>query len=309
MEPAAGRIHELAATSETLHGSFSTERRPALSVKSGDTVRFATLDIGWGLEPPDDKGERPRHEAAVPGIALVGPVEVVGAEPGMVLAIDILDVRPGPWGFTFAGSGLARLDQRLELDGEALLRWELDADKLVGRSELGHTIDLRPFPGTIGMPADAPGEQSPWPPRRTGGNMDCAELVAGTTLFLPIEVAGGLLSVGDGHARQGHGEVAGMAIECPLARLELRLVLRDDLALRGPRVRTSNEWIAMGFGESLDEATADAVNGLLDVVVEAHGVSRSTALALATAVVDLRVTQAANPLVGVHAVLRDDAIR
>jgi acetamidase/formamidase len=281
-----------------------------LTIAPGDVVRYTTLDIGWGLAPPDGHGDRARHPARVNGIALVGPVAVEGAKPGMVLEAEILELKPGGWGYTFAGGGFAPLDSLLQLGGgeEEVLRWRLDADAMRGYSDRGHEIALAPFMGTIGMPSADPGDQSSWPPRATGGNIDCRELVVGSTLLLPIAVEGGLVSVGDGHARQGDGEVAGMAIECPMERVEIRYGLRTDISLTGPRIRTDAAWITLGFGETLDDACAAAVDSMLDLLGERTGLSRRASLALATAVVDLRVTQRANPLAGIHAVLPHDAI-
>jgi acetamidase/formamidase len=304
-------VHQLAAETNTLHGTFSAAREPVLTVVPGATVRYETLDIGWGLAPPDKDGNRPRHEARVNGIPLVGPVAIDGAVPGSVLVAEICEVRPASWGYTFAGGGYAPLDASLELgEGEEeLLGWQLDTQSMRGRSDHGHEISLSPFLGTIGMPSAEAGEQSSWPPRRTGGNIDCKELVAGTTLYLPIEVTGGLVSVGDGHARQGDGEVAGMAIECPMECVEIRYSIRHDMSIVGPRIETSDAWITLGFGEDLDAACAAALDAMLDLLVEQMGLSRRGALALASAVVDLRITQRANPLAGVHAVFAHDAIR
>lgn len=305
------RVHELVPTPATLHGTFSAEREPALTILPGEAVRYRTLDIGWGLGPPDSAGERDRHESRVPGIPLVGPVAIVGAEPGMTLEVEILEVRPGTWGYTLAGSGLAPFDRHLDLgedDAEELMRWRLDPEAFVGVSEDGATVTLSPFLGTIGMPGREEGEQSAWPPRRTGGNMDCKELVAGAKLYLPIEVTNGLVSVGDGHARQGDGEVAGMAIECPFDRVEVRYRLREDIALTGPRIWTEEAWMTLGFGEDLDTAAVSALAAMLDLMMGEYNVSRKRALALASAVVDLRITQRANPLAGVHAVLAHGAI-
>jgi acetamidase/formamidase len=305
------RVHEVAIETNTLHGSFSAAREPVLTVASGAIVRYATLDVGWGLAPPHADGNRPRHEARVRGIPLVGPVAIEGAAPGMALQADIREVRPASWGYTFAGGGDAPLDAALRLDEgqEELMRWQLDAALGHGRSDRGQEISLAPFLGTIGMPCAEAGEQSSWIPRRTGGNVDCKELVAGTTLYLPIEVEGGLVSVGDGHARQGDGEVAGMAIECPMECVEIRYRVRDDMPLAGPRIKTGDAWITLGFGEDLDSACAAALDAMLDLIVEQTGLSRRGALALSSAVVDLRVTQRANPLAGAHAVLAHDAIR
>ena len=147
------------------------------------------------------------------------------------------------------------------------------------------------------------------PPRRWGGNIDCKELVAGTTLFLPIPIDGALFSAGDGHARQGDGEVSQTAIECPLDRLELTLTVADSPELRTPIAWTPNAWLTFGFDDDLDEAMALAVEAMLGLMQRELAVERADALALASVVVDLRVTQVVNGVKGVHAVLSHDAIR
>ena len=142
-----------------------------------------------------------------------------------------------------------------------------------------------------------------------GGNLDCTELVAGTTLFLPIAVEGALFSAGDPHAAQGDGEVSQVALECPLERAVLSLVVRDDLPLETPLARTPEGWLTLGLDEDLDEAAAIAVDAMLTLMEREHRLDRRDALALASVVVDLRVTQIVNGVGGVHALLRDDAIR
>jgi len=145
------------------------------------------------------------------------------------------------------------------------------------------------------------------PPRRFGGNIDCKELVAGTTLYLPIPVDGALLSAGDGHARQGDGEVSRYAIECP-SEAQLTLDVRTDLELEWPIARVDGAWLTLGFGSTLDKAAQIALDGMLDLMERERGIGRKDALALASVVVDLRGTQIVNQTVGVHAVLRDDAL-
>ena len=159
------------------------------------------------------------------------------------------------------------------------------------------------------MPPTEPGIHSTQPPRAWGGNIDCKELVAGTKLFLPIPVDGALFSAGDGHARQGDGEVSQLAIECPVERAELTLTVRDDLALGAPIAWTPDAWIAFGFDEDLDEAAAAAIEAMLELMARAHGLERRDALALASVAVDLRVTQLVNRRQGVHAMLGHDVIR
>ena len=220
-------------------------------------------------------------------------------------------VRVGSFGATYAGGWSTPLNDRLGMsDGETLiLHWNLDADAGVGRDPQGREVELRPFPGVLGMPPPEPGVHPTAPPRRWGGNIDCTKLVAGTTLFLPIPVDGALFSAGDGHARQGDGEVSQTAIECPLDRLELTLSVEDGPELKTPIAWTPDAWLAFGFDEDLDEAAAVATDAMLELMRRELAIERVDALALASVVVDLRVTQLVNGVRGVHAVLRHDAIR
>ena len=156
------------------------------------------------------------------------------------------------------------------------------------------------------MPPAEPGGHSTIPPRRWGGNIDCKELVAGSTLWLPIPVDGALLSVGDGHAAQGDGEVWGTAIECPMERVKLTFDV-DDFAVRAPVARTRTPG-----SRSASTRTRRAAGGAgRDARPDGRelGVAARTRVALASVAVDLRVTQIVNEVKGVHAVLRDDAIR
>jgi len=309
-------LHEIPLERRTLHGHFSRELEPVAEVFSGDVIRFSTLDAGWGLEPPHPDGsERRRFEPLDPeldsGHPLIGPVAVRNARAGMTLEVEIEEVRVGSFGLTVAGGWSTFLNDRLGVgEGESrVLAWELDADAAVGRDRDGREVALAPFLGVLGMPPPEPGTHPTGPPRAWGGNLDCKELVAGTTLLLPIPVDGALFSAGDGHARQGDGEVSSTAIECPLERAQLSLSLRDDLELAAPIARTPGSWLAFGLGEDLDEAAANAVESMLVLMERELGLERRDALALASIVVDLRVTQVVNGVLGVHAVLRDDAIR
>jgi acetamidase/formamidase len=172
----------------------------------------------------------------------------------------------------------------------------------------GHRVRSSPFLGVIGMPPPEPGEHSTTPPRRWGGNIDCKELVAGTTLYLPIPVDGALVMAGDGHGAQGDGEVSGTAIECPIERAQLTFEL-SDLDLRAPFARIDGAWLAFGFDEDLDLAAEQALATILDLMERELAVGRAHALALASVGVDLRVTQVVNGAKGVYALLRDDAFR
>jgi acetamidase/formamidase len=309
-------LHEIPLERRTLHGHFSCDLEPVVEVRPGDVIRFATLDAGWGVEPPRaDGSERTRFSPLDPeldaGHALIGPVAVLGAVAGQTLVVGIEEVRVGSFGLTVAGGWSTFLNDRLGVgEGESkVLTWKLDADAAVGRDRDGREVGLAPFLGVLGMPPPEPGIHPTGPPRAWGGNLDCKELVAGTTLFLPIPVDGALFSAGDGHARQGDGEVSSTAIECPLERAQLSLSLQDDFELAAPIARTPDSWLTFGLGEDLREAVVNAVESMLVLMERELGLERRDALALASVVVDLRVTQVVNGVLGVHAVLRDDAIR
>ena len=311
-------VHDIPLERRTLHGHFSRDLEPILMVEPGDSVRFATLDAGWGLEPAPDLSRpterahfEPRDRDLDNGHPIVGPIEVRGAQAGQTLVIRIDEVRVGDYGFTDAGGWESPWNERLGVESgdEYVLWWRLDADAGIGRDQHGRSVELHPFLGVLGMPPPEPGIHPTFPPRRSGGNLDCKELVAGTTLYLPIPVDGACFSAGDGHARQGDGEVSGLAIECPLQLAQLTLDVWDEPRITAPVAETPTAWIAFGIDEDLDEAAAMATDGMLELMGRELGLERRDALALASVVVDLRVTQLVNGVLGVHAVLARDAIR
>jgi acetamidase/formamidase len=304
-------IHHLDPIVANFQGCFTRDRPPILTIDSGDTVVCHTLDCGWGLDPfaaldhgdvtanriPLAQRPDPQHDD---GHCLVGPIAVRGAEPGMVLAIAIQEVQPGPVGATWVGEVRDWLP-RLGIEGYSFIPWQINALQGIATSPSGHQLQLRPFLGIIGVAPAAPGIHSTMPPRATGGNLDCKELIAGSTLYLPIEVPGALLSFGDGHAVQGDGEVGGTAIECGMARVALTVRVCEDLQLRWPQASTPAGWLTFGLHPDLTEAMLIALNGMLDVMVNRLTIGRAEALALASLTVDVHITQMVNGVVGVHA--------
>lgn len=302
---------------DSLHGRLDERLAPALTVEGGDTVELATLDAHWHRPEQDDLDGQltlwPGRDTTVdPGHALCGPIAVTGACPGDVLEVRVLEVVAGSWGWTRAGGWSSWANDRCGVSEvtQELLRWRLAAD--TGTNQYGDRVRLHPFLGIIGLCPAGPAvdgvgpdglAHSTVPPRRVGGNLDCRELVAGSRLFLPVEVAGGLLSVGDGHAAQGDGEVSGVALECPMDRVLLQVQLHKDVTLAMPRASTPAGEITFGVDADLGVALAQALNGMLDQLVQRHGMSRARALALCSVAVDLRVTQVVNQVHGVHAVL------
>lgn len=298
----------------TLHGAFSRELAPVLTIDAGDSVRFQTLNAAWNIEQrtsviPSEQPRKftPREPERDAGHALCGPIAIRGATAGMTLAVHINAIQPGSWGWTSGGGWESRINTRLGVAkdiSERMQLWELDATTMTGRNQLGYEVPLQPFMGVMGMPPAEPGWHSTIPPRPSGGNLDCKELVAGTTLYLPIAVAGALFSVGDGHGRQGDGEVSSTGIECPMEAVDLTFTLLPDLHLTLPRANTPRGWLTMGFHEDLHEASMLALEAMLALMHEQYDLARPDALALASLVVDLHITQLVNGgMLGVHAIL------
>jgi len=183
-----------------------------------------------------------------------------------------------------------------------------NAAKGRGRNQMGQTVSLRPFMGVMGMPPAETGAHSTIPPRITGGNLDCKELVAGSTLYLPVAVPGGLFSVGDGHARQGDGESCVTAIECPMDCVELTFHLYPTMQLTTPHALTPAGWVTFGLHEDLNEAALVALEAMVQFLTQFCGLTRHLALGLSSVVVDLRITQIVNGVRGVHALLPHEAM-
>jgi acetamidase/formamidase len=304
-------VHHLHPTIGTVADTFNKQTPPVLTVDPGDSVVVRSLDAHGYLEPQRKPGETPpRMFENARGHCLTGPIEVRGAEPGRVLAVRLVSIRPGDWGWTVAGAKDNWLNRRLGLTGAAPahLLWDLDVENATATNHLGHTVSLAPFLGVIGLPPEEPGDHSTIPPRSSGGgNIDCRALVAGSTLYLPVTVPGARVLLGDGHAAQGDGEVSGTAIECPMTT-EVVFDVIGEPAVPGIHAVTPTGRITFGFHENLNEAMADALDAMIVWLQSLYGLDRSTALALASPAVDMRVTQVANQVWGVHAVLPDGAV-
>ncbi|MET0135025.1 MAG: acetamidase/formamidase family protein [Kibdelosporangium sp.] len=301
--------HTLQATRDTVVDVFDRDTPPVLTVDDGDSVVVGSLDASGYLQPMKTPGEPgPTMFQDRRGHCLTGPIAVRGAEPGMVLEVYFTSVEPGDWGWTIAGVKDNALTRRLGVaDGPvSWLLWDIGAESAV--NDRGHTVEIAPFLGVVGVPPVQPGAHSTVPPRTgSGGNIDCRELVAGSTLYLPVTVPGAMLHLGDGHAAQGNGEVSGTAIECPMTT-DVTLSLLARAPVPGIHAETPEGRITFGFSEDLNAAMGDALDAMLTWMQSLFGLDRTTALALASPVVDLRITQVANETWGVHAVLPYDAV-
>jgi acetamidase/formamidase len=299
------------ARRENLHGHFSRDLPPIATVDSGDTVELSTIDAWWGLEDfSTEYGPREtlHHPEAHHGHAMTGPIAVRGLLPGEVLEIEFLELVTGHRGFTEAGGFHSPHYARLRCDtgGRRMLLWRFDRSSNTASSpQLPNVVlPLNPFLGVVGLAPALPGQHSTTPPRRTGGNLDCSLLTQGSKLLLPVEVEGGLLSVGDAHAAQGDGELSNNGIECAMPFVRLRLTRRTDLQLTGPLVLRQDLVAALGLGPTLDDAMYDAANRMLDHLVLSLGLTRVEALGLMSVAVDFHVTQVVNGIKGIHAIWR-----
>lgn len=307
-------IFKVIPNRSNLFGSLSAEFNPILTINSGDTVQYSCFDVDWGTTSKDGKRIQPfeRRENLDSGHALCGPIKIIEAKKGMTLEIKINEVIPGALGFTSAGSRQNWENVKLGLvDCEEIkLQWKLYKSSMIGRTNInGRTfsVGLNPFMGIYGMPPEQSGIHSTRPPRFCGGNIDCKELGKGSVLYLPIPVDGAYFFVGDGHATQGDGEISCQAIECPIELVELTFIVHKDMRLSMPIANTVNGWISFGFDEDLNEAAAQAMDGIVNLISKKFNLSRVEAIALGSTVADLRVTQVVNGVKGVHAVLPHDA--
>ena len=304
--------HNLPARPETCHwGFFDAALKPVLTVASGDTVTLDSVSGGPDMLPQSGQFEiLPEHLAIHRALSpqlgahiLTGPIAVAGAEPGDVLEIEILAIACRQnWGYT----RIRPLSGTLPEDFPVRRVWHtaIDRQLAVGTLPWGSEIALAPFFGVMGVaPPPVWGAVTSVVPREFGGNMDLKELVAGTTLYLPVWAPGALFSAGDGHAVQGDGEVCVTALETALTGT-FRLTLRKDLGFRLPRAETPSHHITMGFDEDLDDAAKTALRQMLLLLRDRLGLAAEDAYMFASLAVDLRVTQLVDGNKGIHAMLK-----
>jgi acetamidase/formamidase len=303
--------HRLDPAADTTADVFSRDHAPVLTIEAGDTVVVRSLDASGYLARQTSPGEsQPELIPDARGHCLTGPIAVRGAQPGDMLALRLIALRTDDWGWTVAAAQDTPVTRRLGLAGgpPSWLLWELDPDAGKGTADRGFTRGLAPFLGVMGLAPPEPGEHSTIPPRTVGGgNIDCKELVAGATLFLPVAVPDALLYLGDGHAAQGDGEVGGTAIECAMTT-EAVVDLVTGRPLASIHAETPAGRITFGFDADLNVAMGDALDAMTDWMTTLFDLDKAAALALASTCVDLRITQVANQTWGVHAVLPDGVI-
>jgi acetamidase/formamidase len=304
--------HTLLATPDTVAwGYYSGMSKPVLTVRSGDTVRMQTLStcgspeqmIARGVKPEDippytDAIYKEVKDRGPGGHILTGPVAIAEAEPGDVLEVQILKVDIDV-NFACNAFGLGRGFLPMEYPYNRVKIIPLDRQKMLAHFAPGIQIPLHPFFGSMGV-APAGGKIDSAPPFAHAGNMDNKELVAGTTLYIPVAAKGALFQAGDGHAAQGNGEVDITALETYLSGT-FRFVVHKDKRLIWPRAETPDYYISMGFSKDLKEATEHALRDMIEFLMTEKHLNRDDAYMLSSVAVDLNITQLVDGNVGVHA--------
>jgi len=290
------RTHELPP--DAIHYTWDAGNEPALTIASGDTVVTATREVS-------DRQLGPSSDAsAIAGLdwarfyPLAGPVAVEGARPGDTLAVEVVDLKPGSWGWTAILPGYGLLPEDFP---EPYLRvFDLTTGDTTALGE-GIAIPVEPFLGTMGVCPAGAREQAVMPPGVFGGNMDTRQLVRGSTLYLPVQEPLALFSCGDAHAAQGDGEVCVTGIEAPMDEVVLRFTLERGRSIPAPQYLTAAPlapradgagfYGTTGVGPDLYRGAQEAVRAMIDHLVAARGLSREDAYVLASLCVDLRISE------------------
>jgi acetamidase/formamidase len=281
------------------HQGWDHSIAPAVRIAPGESLEFEVADASGGQlsarSTVDDVGKMDFGKIN----PVTGPVYIEGAAPGDILKVTLLSFRPSGWGWTANIPGFGLLAD--EFKEPALHTWKYDAQSLApalyGRWA---QVPLKPFTGTIGVAPGEPGLHSIVPPRRVGGNMDIRDVAQGCELFLPVEVAGALFSVGDTHAAQGDGEICGTAIESPM-NVALKFELIKQTPLSFPRFKTPGPVtrhldakgyeVCTGIGPDLMEAARAAVRSMVDLLMREHGMPAMDAYLLCSVCGDLRISE------------------
>ncbi|TCP60670.1 acetamidase/formamidase [Rhodovulum bhavnagarense] len=288
----------------TIHGrnhhcGWDRSIPPAATIAPGESVHFECLDSSGGQLSRDSTTADLATLSFDKINPVTGPVFVDGAEPGDILKVQIDGFTPSGWGWTANIPGFGLLADQFE--DAALNVWNYDPDTLAPALYCGIArVPLKPFAGTVGLAPAEPGAHSVIPPRRMGGNMDIRDLAAGSTLYLPVEVAGALFSIGDTHAAQGDGEVCGTAIESPM-NVSLTIDLIKNQPLKFPRFTTPGPVtrhldskgyeVTTGIGPDLMTGARDALSGMIDLLCATQKLSAVEAYMLCSVCGDLRISE------------------
>ena len=327
-------LHTLNATPATVHwGYFDPSIKPALRIKSGDLVSAEAITHHAGDAPDlmmDEAVTRIFTEIPEddrnPGVHIMtGPIYVEDAKPGDVLEVRYHRMTPrnnygsnlaANWGYLYKEFGEKERVTIYELDSDtntAIASYAYDfkgkyltpgtvtrcpeCDRQQALN--GVRVPVRPHLGTAGVAPAVNERVSTIPPGLHGGNIDNWRIGAGSTLYYPVQVPGGLFSIGDPHISQGDGEISGTAIEASLNVL-FQIVLRKDFSFPSPLLETPDCWIVHGFHEDLNQAQKNAALDMLHLLTEHQGLSANDAYSLMSVAADFGVTQVVDGTQGIH---------
>jgi acetamidase/formamidase len=293
----SGHSHSIhSVSSEHVAFAWDNAAQPVLEIESGEAVALECADASGGQLNPNSSTADVASLDLSRVNPVTGPVYVKGAQPGDVLQIEILELAPKDWGWTAIIPGFGLLAD--EFPEPWLNVSQVDSHTREVRFADGITLPFSPFPGTIGLAPEEPGQHSVVPPTKWGGNMDIKHLRAGSTLYLPVAVEGALFSVGDTHAAMGDAEVCGTAVETAMD-ITVRLSVRKDMTARYPQysipqgqlaaTEQSSYHVCTGIHDDLLEATREATRAIIDHIVARYGRTRQEAYAIASVAVDLRI--------------------
>jgi len=286
-------------SSHAVHHVWDNSLAPALEVAPGETFTVALRDASDRQLRPGTSSGRLRHLDFSGFWPLSGPIAVRGARPGDAVEVEILELRPGSWGWTAVIPERGLL--RDEIRGPYLHHWELGGEREFAELRRGVRVPLAPFMGVIGCALAAAGTSSPLPPRSAGGKLDLPQLTVGAKLTLPVQAPGALISVGHGRAAQGDGEVCGTGIECEMTAV-LRVLLHPGRAPQEPfavlpkpaQAMEGPRHLTIGSAPDLLEAARHATRHMISYLGAHHRMSREMAYVLCSVAAGLRVGQAVN---------------
>ena len=310
-----GRTHRVVPSKDTVRvGQMDPSAPAAAIIRSGDVVHYDGTWTQWGNEAKYgmsfEEREPIRKKYPAGPYSLIGPIEIEGAMPGDVVECRMLKLRPIDWGWNSSPKGVGALPADFQ---KPYLRYlKFNKERTAAEFLPGVTIPLAPFQGVFAAQPVGDKPTSGILAGPYGGNLDLAELVAGTSLFLPVQVAKARIWTGDSNGAQGDGVVNQTAIETALEDLQVQYVLHKKSVLNSPMVETPTHWIGLGFGESLETALVSCLRQVIAWMSKATAISLEDCYGICSVAASFRVTQYSNqtgtvyssiPPKGVHCML------
>jgi amidase len=269
---------------------------PATTIDSGEELMVETWDAFEGIRDPNVLEARTLKGPAT------GPIYVNGAQPGDSLRMDFISIKPKEGAAHMVMPGRGFLDQAFTDAYPTVM--ELEDGKLVLPS--GVKLSLRPYMGVVATtptyPQNTASDSGPY-----GGDIDMKELVEGSTLFLPVFVAGAMLALGDCHALVGDGAVAGTGAECS-SETHIRVTVEKGMGITSPRALTPEYFVVLSHGEELGPAMKQAVRDMVDFLVREKGLAPYDAYTLCSLAGDIRVSRTFRPISPVKMMLSREAL-